>query len=110
MGSAALSGSVTHAMAPAMIALELNGHFSHIIPMLICVMSSMLTSTWLIEGSFFEMLSRLRKLDERYTVLLKITMRQIIDKHPKKTEIREEELIYYDSVTIDNLLEKINFH
>ncbi|CAJ1055385.1 chloride channel K [Xyrichtys novacula] len=34
-GAAALSGAVTHTLSPALLAVELTGHFSHVVPILL---------------------------------------------------------------------------
>jgi H+/Cl- antiporter ClcA len=57
LGAAAMTGSVTRTVSVAMIVLELNGHLSHAVPLMVCVLSSYAISEYLKPQSFFEMLS-----------------------------------------------------
>ena len=57
LGGAAFCGSVTRTISVSMIALELNGHLSHAIPLMMCVLASYATSEWIKTESFFEMLA-----------------------------------------------------
>jgi chloride channel 3/4/5 len=38
LGAAALTGSVTRTISVVMIVIELNGHLSHTVPLMICVL------------------------------------------------------------------------
>lgn len=59
LGAAAMTSSVTRTISVAMIVLELNGHLSHAVPLMVCVLSSYATSEYLKPESFFEMLADL---------------------------------------------------
>ena len=65
LGAAAMTSSVTRTVSVAMIVLELNGHLSHAVPLMVCVLSSYATSQILKPESFFEMLTSLSGLDKR---------------------------------------------
>lgn len=63
LGAAAMTSSVTRTISVAMIVLELNGHLSHAVPLMVCVLSSYAISEYLNPRSFFEMLSEFSGLD-----------------------------------------------
>lgn len=63
LGAAAMTASVTRTISVAMIVLELNGHLSHAVPCMVCVLSSYFISEYLKPQSFFEMLSFTTGLD-----------------------------------------------
>lgn len=63
LGAAAMTSSVTRTVSVAMIVLELNGHMSHAVPVMVCVLVSYATSEFIKPESFFEMLSSLGGLD-----------------------------------------------
>ena len=65
LGAAAMTSSVTRTVSVAMIVLELNGHLSHAVPLMVCVLSSYTVSEYLKPESFFEMLSNLSGLDKK---------------------------------------------
>ena len=65
LGAAAMTASVTRTVSVAMIVLELNGHLSHAVPLMVCVLSSYMTSELLKPESFFEMLTGLSGLDKQ---------------------------------------------
>ena len=65
LGAAAMTASVTRTVSVAMIVLELNGHLSHAVPLMVCVLSSYATSELLKPESFFEMLTALGGLDQQ---------------------------------------------
>lgn len=64
LGAAAMTSSVTRTISVAMIVLELNGHLSHAVPCMVCVLSSYFISEFLKPMSFFEMLSMASNLDK----------------------------------------------
>jgi H+/Cl- antiporter ClcA len=47
MGAAALTASVTRTISVTMIVFELNGHLSHAVPCMICVICSYAVSEYL---------------------------------------------------------------
>jgi len=63
LGAAAMTASVTRTISVAMIVLELNGHLSHAVPCMVCVLSSYFISEFLRPMSFFEMLTIATGLD-----------------------------------------------
>ena len=63
LGAAALTSSVSRTISVAVIVLELNGHMSHAVPVMVSVMISYATSEYLKPESFFEMLASLAGLD-----------------------------------------------
>jgi len=63
LGAAAMTASVTRTVSVAMIVLELNGHLSHAVPCMVCVLSSYFISELIKPQSFFEMLSFTTGLD-----------------------------------------------
>ena len=65
LGAAAVTGSVTRTCSVAIIVLELNGHLSHAVPTMVCVLASYATSEMIKCQSFFEMLSMFSGLDEK---------------------------------------------
>lgn len=64
LGAAAMTGCVTRTVSVAMIVLELNGHLSHAVPLMVCVLSSYATAEYIKPCSFFEMLSDIAGLDK----------------------------------------------
>lgn len=60
-----MTSSVTRTVSVAMIVLELNGHLSHAVPLMVCVLSSYAISEYLNPCSFFEMLSEFGGLDAK---------------------------------------------
>ncbi len=59
-----MAGSVTRTVSVVMIVIELNGHLSHAVPLMICVLCSYATSEYLKPESFFEMLANFTELDK----------------------------------------------
>jgi len=51
-----MTGSVTRTVSVVMIVIELNGHLSHAVPLMICVLCAYWTSEYIKAESFFEML------------------------------------------------------
>lgn len=60
-----MTSSVTRTISAAIIALELNGHLSYVVPIMVCVLSSYVTSDKMSEASFFEMLSVFRGISAK---------------------------------------------
>lgn len=65
-----------------MIVLELNGHLSHAVPLMVCVLSSYAMSEYLVPVSFFEMLSDLGGLDAKMVQKGKIIVQDFLDVNP----------------------------
>jgi H+/Cl- antiporter ClcA len=62
IGAAAMTGCVTRTVSVAVIVLEVNGHMSHLLPVMMTVVASFMVSEWLRPISFFEQLYILRGL------------------------------------------------
>jgi len=78
LGAAAMTSSVTRTVSVAMIVLELNGHLSHAVPLMVCVLASYGTSEYLKPQSFFEMLSEFTGLDKMVVERGKILIKDVI--------------------------------
>ena len=87
MGAAGVTGSITRAVSVAIIAIELNGHFSHLISTMICVIFSYGTSEILSRDSFFTMLSKFRGLDAKMELKKQIIVRDVLDQKVEYTEM-----------------------
>ena len=87
LGAAAFCGSVTRTVSVAMIVLELNGHLSHAVPTMVCVLTSYTISEWIKPESFFEMLSHLGGLDAKIAAKGKIILKDLIDQMPEYKEL-----------------------
>ena len=74
-----MTSSVTRTVSVAMIVLELNGHLSHAVPLMVCVLSSYAVSEYLKPVSFFEMLSDLLGLDAKISEKGKVIIKDILD-------------------------------
>lgn len=79
LGAAAMTASVTRTVSVAMIVLELNGHLSHAVPLMVCVICSYGISEWLKPCSFFEMLADLGGLDAKVAAKGKIIVKDILE-------------------------------
>lgn len=86
MGAAGVTASVTRTISVAMIVLELNGHLSHAVPIMVCVLVSYATSEFLRPESFFEMLANLSELDKKVSQKDNIIVRDLLEIN---TEYRE---------------------
>jgi hypothetical protein len=82
LGAAAMTGSVTRTISVAMIVLELNGHLSHAVPTMVCVLASYGTSELIKTESFFEMLSDFSGLDAKIAQKGSIVIRDILQACP----------------------------
>ena len=80
LGAAAMTGCVTRTVSIAMIVLELNGHLSHAVPLMVCVLCSYATGEFIKSQSFFEMLSELTGLDDKISAKGKIIVKDILEK------------------------------
>jgi hypothetical protein len=79
-------GSVTRTISVAVIVLELNGHLSHAVPTMMCVLASYAISEYIKAQSFFEMLSEFSGLDDKITAKGAILIRDILKSDPDYTE------------------------
>ena len=60
-----MTSSVTGTVSVSMIVLELNGHLSHAVPIMVCVLCSYGISEWIKPESFFEMLADFSGLNQK---------------------------------------------
>ena len=72
--------SVTRTVSVAVIVLELNGHMSHLVPVMVTVVTSYFVSEWLRPISFFEQLGILRLLVKKGEDKQKVQMKHILAK------------------------------
>jgi len=78
-----MTGSITRTVSVAMIVLELNGHLSHAVPLMVCVLCSYGVSEYLNPESFFEMLGKLGGLDKKMEQKGQIIVRDLLDINPE---------------------------
>ena len=74
-------------MSVAVIMLELNGHLSHSVPCMVCVLFSYAVAEWLKPESFFEMLANVSGLTEEHSKKGKIIVRDVLDQEPSYRNI-----------------------
>ena len=87
LGAAAMTASVTRTVSVAMIVLELNGHLSHAVPCMVCVLSSYFISELLAPVSFFEMLSAATGLDLKVSQKGNIIMKDMLEVMPRFADL-----------------------
>lgn len=85
MGAVGLTGSITRAISVAIITLELNGEMCHLVPSLVCVLCSYITSEALNPESFFEMQGKFRGLEGKQILRNQIIVKDILENNPKYT-------------------------
>lgn len=73
-----MTSSVTRTVSVAVIVLELNGHLSHAVPLMVCVLASYATSEYIKPESFFEMLTEFSGLDKKMVEKGKILIKDVI--------------------------------
>jgi H+/Cl- antiporter ClcA len=88
LGAAAFAGSVTRTISVSMIILELNGHLSHAVPTMVCVLTSYAISEWIKPESFFEMLSHIGGLDAKLAAKGKIIIKDLLETNPEYKELQ----------------------
>lgn len=107
LGAAAFCGSVTRTVSVAMIVLELNGHLSHAVPTMVCVLTSYTISEWIKPESFFEMLANLGGLDTKIAAKGKIILKDLIEQMP---EYKELQFLSLNESTEADLIEMVKAH
>jgi H+/Cl- antiporter ClcA len=65
IGATALTASVTRSVSVAVIVLELNGHMSHVIPVLVSAITAYIISELINPAGIFEMLSQLNGINDK---------------------------------------------
>lgn len=86
IGAAGVCSSVTRTISVAVIVLELNGHLSHAVPTMMCVLASYAISEYIKTQSFFEMLSEFSGLDDKIKAKGAIIIREILETDKTFTE------------------------
>jgi len=117
LGAAAMTSSVTRTVSVAMIVLELNGHLSHAVPLMVCVLSSYALSEYLNPCSFFEMLSEFGGLDGKMVEKGQIVIKDFLDVNSdfKKVDYislndgTEEEMMAVIKKNMGNLRKMLEF-
>ena len=82
-----MTASVTRTVSVAMIVLELNGHLSHAVPCMVCVLSSYFISELIKPQSFFEMLSFTAGLDLKIKQKCDILVKDLLANDPKYAQL-----------------------
>ena len=82
-----MTASVTRTISVAMIVLELNGHLSHAVPCMVCVLSSYFVSELIKPQSFFEMLSFTTGLDLKIKQKSDIKVRDLLNIDKRYSEL-----------------------
>lgn len=101
LGAAAMTASVTRTISVAMIVLELNGHLSHAVPCMVCVLSSYFISELLKPQSFFEMLSFTTGLDLKIKQKSDIIVKDLIKVDKKYGDLEGKYLSLDDCTEFD---------
>lgn len=85
LGAAAMTSSVTRTVSVSMIVLELNGHLSHAVPIMVCVLCSYGISEWIKPESFFEMLADFSGLNQKAQLKGQIYVKDVLEVNKKYT-------------------------
>ena len=102
-----MTGCVTRTVSVAMIVLELNGHLSHAVPLMVCVLCSYGTAEFIKPQSFFEMLSQFSGLDDKISSKGKIIIKDILDKRP---DFKNVDFLSLEDSTSDKLIAMVKKH
>jgi hypothetical protein len=101
IGAAAMTASVTRTVSVAMIVLELNGHLSHAVPCMVCVLSSYFISEFLRPMSFFEMLTITTGLDQKVAQKGNIIIKDMLELMPHYKDLDRKYLSLNESTELD---------
>ena len=101
IGAAAMTASVTRTVSVAMIVLELNGHLSHAVPCMVCVLSSYFISEFLRPMSFFEMLTITTGLDQKVAQKGNIIIKNMLEVMPHFKDLDNKYLSLNESTELD---------
>lgn len=99
-----MTSSVTRTVSVAMIVLELNGHLSHSVPLMVCVICSYAVSEYIKPVSFFEMLAELGGLDIKVAAKGKILVKDILHQCPEHTQF---DFLSLNESTSDDLINMV---
>lgn len=109
LGAAATTASVTRTISVAMIVLELNGHLSHAVPCMVCVLASYFISELIKPQSFFEMLSFTTGLDLKIKQKCDIIVRDLLRIDRRYAELAGQYLAL-DDCTEQDLVDVVKKH
>lgn len=101
IGAAAMTASVTRTISVAMIVLELNGHLSHAVPCMVCVLCSYFISEFLRPMSFFEMLTITTGLDTKVAQKGNIIIKDMLEVMPQYKDLELKYLSLHESTELD---------
>lgn len=104
-----MTASVTRTVSVAMIVLELNGHLSHAVPAMVCVLSSYFISELLKPQSFFEMLSFTTGLDLKMKQKADIIVKDLLNIDKKFSEL-DGQYLALDDCTEQDLVDVVKKH
>ena len=111
IGAASVTASVTRTVSIAVIVLELSGHFSHVIPILIAVLTSYIISELINPEGFYDTMFKIRGLQLMLEKKGKILVQEVLEFEDRFTNIEflslemDVEEIYqvlYRSLDIDS--------
>ena len=91
-----------------MIVLELNGHLSHAVPTMVCVLASYATSEMIKTESFFEMLSDFSGLDNKIAQKGAIIVRDVLEACPEYA--RDYDFLSLEDSTQQDLINIVKKH
>ena len=109
LGAAAMTASVTRTISVAMIVLELNGHLSHAVPCMVCVLSSYFISELLKPQSFFEMLSFTTGLDLKMKQKCDVVVKDLLNIDKKYADL-DDKFLALDDCTEQDLVNVVQKH
>lgn len=111
IGAASVTASVTRTVSVAVIVLELNGHLSHVIPILIAVLTSYILSEIINPVGFYDSMFKIRGFQLMLEKKGKILVQEVLEQEERFTNIEfltlemDVEEIYqvlYRSLDIDS--------
>lgn len=104
-----MTASVTRTVSVAMIVLELNGHLSHAVPCMVCVLASYFISELIKPQSFFEMLSFTTGLDLKIKQKCDIIVADLLKIDPRYAELAGQ-FLSLDDCTEQDLVDVVKKH
>lgn len=88
IGAGALTASVTRTVSVAVIVLELNGHLTYVVPVLVSVLISYILSELIKPQGFYEMIFELRGFTKLVSQKGKIMVREILEVEDRFSKIK----------------------
>ena len=86
VGAAALTATVTRTLSVAIIALELLGHLSHVVPIIASVLMAYIIAELIYPESFYEAMFKLRGLEDLLKKKGQILIRDVLEFEDRFTE------------------------